>query len=168
MQTKDLTDTQLYEYFAEHVRYEIQLLLNAAWAISNKLKVPQGLEYMPVEAYAIHMRNLITFLYPPASPRKDDVCAKHFFIEETKWDSVRPGISQILIIARTRAHKEIGHLTTSRHAGTPKGKEWDIRNFTAELMPVIETFSETADRVILKECTEPLLAAYKKIAPHLI
>lgn len=165
--TKELGNQELLEYFSEHIRYEVQMLLNAAWAISKKLQIQQGLEFMIVEAYAVHLRNLIAFLYPE-STRDDDVCAKDFFLDEITWEQVRPEAGEGMKKARKRAHKEVSHLTTSRQFGTPKGKEWNIAGFTGEVMPVFEKFIESADKVDLKESGGELIVMYRKIAPELI
>jgi len=162
MKTKDLSEQQLSEYFAEHVRYEVQMLLNVTSAILQQLQVPQGLQHAPVESYAIHLRNLITFLYPSSS-RDTDVCAKDFFIKEETWDKIRPRLSETLIKAKIRADKEVGHLTTSRQNGTPKGKEWDVKNLTEELMPLIYLYCESADKVRLGSLIDELLAFHSRV-----
>ncbi|MDP3763132.1 MAG: hypothetical protein Q8Q92_00520 [bacterium] len=162
MKTKNLSNQQLFEYFAEHVRYEVQMLLNATSGILQQLKVPQGLQHMPIESYAIHLRNLITFLYPSSS-RDTDVCAKDFFKREEAWEKIRPELSEVLVKAKIRADKEVGHLTTSRQSGTPKDKEWDVKNLTGELMPLFNLFCESADKVKLKSSIDELLTFHSRI-----
>jgi hypothetical protein len=162
METKDLNNQQLFEYFAEHIRYEVQMLLNATSGILQKLKVPQGIEHMPVESYAIHLRNLITFLYP-FFPRNTDVCAKNFFINEDTWENLRPALSTSLLNAKNRADKEVGHLTTSRQSGVSKGKEWNVKELTGELMPLIKLFCESADKVKIGSLIDESLAFHTKI-----
>ncbi len=162
MKTKDLTEKQLVEYFSEHVRYEVQMLLNGTDAIIRGLKVPNGLQHMPVESYAIHLRNLITFLYP-ASSRDTDVCAKDFFNKEDSWDKVRPQLSEVLTEAKTRADKEVGHLTTSRQSGTPKSKVWDVKTLTQELWPIFQLFAESADKVNLAPLAQEILPYYSRV-----
>jgi hypothetical protein len=148
MKTKDLTKDQLKAYFDEHVCYEIQHLINTAAGILLKLKVPNGLQFVVVEAFAIHLRNLIFFLYPH-KPQEDDVCARDFFVSEETWETVKPKISELLQTARYRANKEVGHLTTARKNGTPEAKEWNVQEFLGEVMPVLELFANSADKVRL-------------------
>ena len=164
MKTKDLTIEQLHQYFMEHIRYEIQMLLNATSAIRQSLPVPRGVEHMPVESYAIHLRNLITFLYPPHPPRDSDVCAKDFFVKENTWAEIRPVLDESLENARIRANKEIGHLTTLRQSGTPESKQWDVKKLSAELLPLIKLFAESADKVKIDSDLEDLLAYHSKIS----
>lgn len=162
MKTKDLNEEQLYEYFAEHFRYEVVMLLHATRGIRQKLSIAKGFEYMPVESFAIHLRNLINFLYPYA-PHDDDVCAKDFFIREENWEEIRPVLSEVLKIAKKRADKEVGHLTTLRQAGTPESKVWDVDGLTAELMPLIDFFCKSADKVKRDLDVKHLLAYYSQI-----
>jgi len=162
MNTKDLSEHELSEYFAEHIRYEVQMMLNATSGILQQLQVPQGLQHMPVESYAIHLRNLITFLYPSSS-RDTDVCARDFFVEERSWEKIRPRLSDTLASAKIRADKEVGHLTTSRISGITSDKKWDIKGLTEELMPLITFFCKSADKVILGSSIEDLLTFHTQI-----
>ena len=159
MKTRDLTQEQLYEYFAEHVRYEVQMLLNMASGILQRLQIAQGLQHAPIESYAIHLRNLITFLYP-SSPRDTVVCAKDFFIDEKTWENIRPELSKTLVDAKIRADKEVGHLTTFRQNGTPKSKEWDVRGLTKELILIFKLFCEHADKAKLGSSIREIIIHY--------
>lgn len=157
MKTKDLSNEQLRIYFAEHVRYEMQMLIRYSWAIEQGIQTHPAIKHAPVEAYAIHLRNLITFLYPHA-PHSDDVCAKDFFTNDALWEKIRPELGSLLKMAKKRADKEVGHLTTARQSGTPRGKEWNVANLTAELMPKVVFFCQSANRIALKKDIEPLLS----------
>lgn len=159
MKTKDLTDAQLLEYFREHVRYEIQMLLNATYGIMMQFVVPNGFQHMPVESFAIHLRNLITFLYPFTS-RPGDVCAEDFFVNDETWEKLRPELSKVLEIAKKRADKEVGHLTTSRQVGTPASKRWDVRGLAMDLIPLIELFCNSADKFELKSEIKDIMIYY--------
>lgn len=155
MKVNNLNDQQLSNYFSEHVRYEMQMLLNAVFAIKFQLKVPNEVEHMPVESFAIHLRNMITFFYP-TNPRPNDVLAMNFFLGEETWSRIRPKVSSELEIAKRRADTEVGHLTTFRQNGTPKSKEWDVLLLVNELMPVAEIFVNSADKVSLSQLFEPI------------
>ena len=145
MKTKDLSEIQLHKYFDEHVRYEVQMLLNATGAILKQTPISQELQYMPIESYAIHLRNIITFLYP-FSRRDTDVCANDFFIDKSSWLEVRPKISEILKTAKDRADKEVGHLTTSRLSGTPEKKKWNVKAMTGRTCLLSQPLSLTSLR----------------------
>jgi len=121
MKTSELNEERLLAYFSEHVRYEMQHLINATDAISRQLPIHNGLRYTVVESFAVHLRNLITFLYP-YTKRDTDVSATDFFTSSEIWDSLHPKLSDILERAKTRTDKEVGHLTTARQFGTPETK----------------------------------------------
>lgn len=159
MKTSDLNEDQLYAYFAEHVRYEMQHLINATDAISRQLPIHNGLQYMVVESFAIHLRNLITFLYL-YTKRDTDVCATDFFIHSGTWDNLRPRLSVVLEGAKTRTDKEVGHLTTVRQFGTPETKKWDVTGLCDEVMPILKLFCESADKVKLDEAFKPVWQQY--------
>jgi hypothetical protein len=159
MKTKDLSNEQLRLYFNEHVRYEMQQLINTTDAIARKLPIHNGLQYMVVESFAIHLRNLITFLYP-YSKRENDVCAEDFFININAWNNLRPKISLTLEHAKDRADKEIGHLTTLRQFGTPESKKWDVVSLTDEIFPTLKLFCDSADKSKLNSEFQPLWDQY--------
>ncbi len=159
MKTKDLSDEQLHLYFAEHVRYEMQHLLNATDAISRQLSIHNGLKFMVLESFVIHLRNLITFLYP-YTKREEDVCAEDYFINPKTWGNLRPKINIVLESAKKRADKEVGHLTTSRQSGTSESKKWDVVGLTDEVMPILKLFCEFADKISIGLDFKPIWDQY--------
>jgi hypothetical protein len=157
--TGQLNEEELLSYFSEHVLYEIKQLINATYAINKRLPIHNGLQNTVVKSFAIHLRNLITFLYP-FNRQEDDVCAEDFFCEAMTWENLRCKKSDTLQNAKKRADKEVGHLTTARQFGTPKSKEWDVVTLTEEVMPIIKLFCESSDRVGLQELFIPVWNMY--------
>lgn len=150
--TKDLTNEQLQHYYNEHVRYEIQQLLDNAVGIQLQLPLSPDLrclKFAPLEAFAIHLRNLITFLYP-SNPRPSDVYARDFLKDTQTWESIYSVPSQTLKDAKLRADVEIGHLTTHRQNGTPENKTWEVKKLVGEIMPILEQFATSADKINAK------------------
>lgn len=162
MKAEDLSEDQLKAYFDEHVRYEIQMLVNAATAIDSGMRVPIGIQHMPIESYAIHLRNLITFFYP-STKRETDVVASDYFFDEHRWTYLRPVLSESLADAKIRADKEVGHLTTARQFGTPASKVWQVVKLKDEIIPIIDLFCEAADKVTLKPSFDELLADASRV-----
>jgi hypothetical protein len=101
------------------------------------------------ETFALHLRNLIAFLYPDwFEPKRDDVCAHHFLGTSAPyqdWVTNRPALSTALENAKRRADKELAHLTTARIAGTPEVKQWDVRLLLREIDQVLTVFAQYAD-----------------------
>lgn len=145
-----MTDNELLAYSQEHLFYEIQMFLDVSKLnfgnILNK-DIRKLLNNIKTESFVIHLRNLITFLYPTKSVSKTDVYAKNFFSNPDLWESTRPPISQTLENARNRAHKEMGHITTERISGIndPK-KSWEIKQLTDEIVPILKLFCDSADK----------------------
>ncbi len=159
MKTKDLSDEQMHLYFTEHIRYEMQHLLNATDAISRQLSIHNGLQFMVLESFVIHLRNLITFLYP-YTRHEEDVYAEDYFANKKIWNDLCPKISIVLKLAKTRADKEVGHLTTSRQSGTSESKKWDVASLTDEVMPILRLFCESADKISLGLDFKPIWDQY--------
>jgi len=136
---KHLTPSDLPAHSKEHLDYEIGMLVDTARAWNLCLAEP--IRNALTEAFAVHLRNLIEFLYP-----RGEVCgnvsAKDFFASPSKWDP--PLMSTALETARQRAHREIVHLTVDRVPGSQKGKEWDPSLIDDLLIPLKE-FVEVAD-----------------------
>ena len=101
------------------------------------------------EAFALHLRNLIVFLYPERFRLEaDDISAHHFIDSKSPyedWLRHRPPLPSILERAKIRADKELAHLTTARIAGTPPAKHWEPCALLRELKRVLASFAERAD-----------------------
>ena len=108
-----------------------------------------------VEAFAIHVRVLIHFFYSDI-PRKDDVLAEDFI---ENWSNTRPKITEILKVAKTRADKEVAHLTFARLKVTPEKKPWNFLELSNDLQVVINKFIELVPRDILGESWDDTIKA---------
>ena len=120
-------------FAGEHLFYEIQMFL-AARVFSPGSPFEKNAK---VEVSALHLRNLIKFLYPSDNPKDDDVIAADYL---SGWNDRRPEITTSLKMARVRANKEMGHLRSKRIEGGPPKKAWDFDTPRRELRSVISTF----------------------------
>ena len=119
--------SELSAYADEHLVHEVSMLWLAAIQEPPTSDTPAAtgdfIRNAQAEAFALHLRNLIVFLYPEwFEPKRDDVCAHHFLDTPAPyedWLKHRPGLSTVLENAKRRADKELAHLTTARIAGTP-------------------------------------------------
>ena len=143
MNTATLSDADLHKYAGEHIKYEVDMLVGATVATPSN---DWFLHCSRVEAFAIHLRNLITFFYPTPNQKPTDVYAQDYVLNRANWNSTgRPLIPPELEDARNRAHREVGHLTTLRIAGTPAHKAWDMPGLIQKLKPTIMAFRVAAD-----------------------
>ena len=135
---------------SEHLHYEVQMLL------VSEITGQGTLHNALVESFAIHLRNMLDFLWHNKPKRKSDwVIAADFFPSPSDWEKLRPEISQPLLDSRVRAAKEIAHLTYARLAVEPAEKDWDVRQIANEVTRVVETFIRHVPMQFLgPKCTE--------------
>ena len=145
METAALNDQGLKEYSAEHLSYEIKMLLR-----SSKLSATdQFTVHIKIEVFAIHLRCLINFFYPNErkKPHKTDVLASHFFSNDGEWVKIRPKLPSRLELARRRIDKELAHLTVNRMSGTSNPfKHWNIPILLEEIEKIIKIFCDKANK----------------------
>jgi len=139
MQWPPRTDAELFGA-STHVHYEWDMFRSVVAELGvlppNALLQTNAL----LESFVIHLRNMIDFLWPAEGAHDDDVIAAHFFDEPLYWNGIRPDISDTLSAARSRANKEIAHLTYSRLSVAPDAKPWRPGEMYAELKPAMEKF----------------------------
>jgi len=101
-----------------------------------------------LEAFTIHIRILLDFLY--GKKRKpDDVVAGDFFVDEKEWLEIRPEMPPNLKNINKRVGKEIAHLTYSRLAVTADTKPWPFVNIAKDMFKVFDKFLEKAPKDFL-------------------
>lgn len=154
-ENKMLSDIKLNEYSSEHIYYEIEMFyLASIYDLSSGSQFERN---TLTEAFCIHLRNLITFLYPTSNQKPGDIYAFHYF--EKISDNI-PELSQSLEEARKRCHKEVGHLTTDRITGVcdPK-KSWDRFALAREIFSLLNIFSSGASKDRLNSKVSDFLSA---------
>jgi hypothetical protein len=139
-----MNDSELLEYSKEHLCYEIGMMWVASrvCGFAKSVLLSDPLQSIAVESFALHVRNLIDFIYPTQN-RTDDVIAKHF-CAGGRLPSGLTTISPALKGIREQVHKQISHLTSLRpYHGDPK-KRWHWLDIMRELMPRLREFITAA------------------------
>lgn len=147
---RPFSDAYLVAYSAEHVAYEFDMFLWLAEVCGSSSSTlgalspadTTRLSNVLIESFAVHLRNIIDFLYLDR-PKPSDVVATDFF-EPGRWQGLRPAISGTLETARVRANKEIAHLTTDRITGNPPNKAWDFASLATEIKPLMRLVTKNA------------------------
>jgi len=103
-----------------------------------------------LEAFAIHVRVVLDFLYND-TPRNDDVIAQHFLPSTKQWSALRPSMSSELVLARARTGKEIAHLTYARLDVTPQTKPWPFAAIANDVSSAFSVFRSNAVKERLHE-----------------
>ncbi len=157
---RPLSNGELLSYSREHLRYELWMLLR----LGESLPAPDShneqekvLYNALIEAFVVHLRNLIGFLYPDKVGALD-VIAEDFFTDPAGWEEIRPRISRSLQEARDRAHREIAHLTTARITGNPPEKAWPFAQLIAEVRVLMKLFADHASTQRLHRSVRDLLS----------
>lgn len=123
---------------APHISYEIEMFEIAAQRLA-KQSLDQFEKNAFLEAFVIHARCLIDFLYPPKDLKSDDVIVDHFIDNKEKYYKFRPKMNYLSNI-RSRTGKEIAHLTYKRLEVTTDMKPWQIIKIHEELNKVLAHF----------------------------
>ena len=132
------------------------MLLGSAHGLDPETSAEGTLHNALVESFAIHLRNMLDFLWPDKPKGKSEwVIAADFSPSPSDWEKLRPEISQLLLDSRGRAAKEIAHLSYARLAVDPEQKDWDVRPIANEVTRVVETFIRHAPMQFLgPKCIE--------------
>ncbi len=141
---QDESPDTLQAFSGEHLYYEMSMFLICAGALTQQMELGFAKNLL-MEGYVMHLRALMEFFIKreAASDRdKDDVYAVDFAVG---WQ--KPKLSDDAELARTRANKEVGHITTYRKDPNDKSKYWDslIGTVTPEIRGWCERFVREAD-----------------------
>jgi hypothetical protein len=143
------------DYSKDHVYYELVTFFQMSAALKRREYFSDLVHNALLESFVIHLRNLIDFFFEPAAAKRTDILAEYFLLD--------PGclgkISAALINARTRANKEVGHLTTDRHPETSPKKVWPVEALAREILRLAQKFAAGADRQKLDDSVVRLIAA---------
>jgi hypothetical protein len=167
-----ITDAEaLRAYSGEHLLYELQMFVEAVAFPSLQIarsdedrcftttgpllmlstfKEPSWFVRMAaIEALILHFRNLLAFLFPDGAALKPHDVAAHHFIGGSDplqaWVAARGPMSESLRHAKTRADKELAHLTTKRIGGYAPAKQWPAAGLATELAALFGIFVRHAD-----------------------
>lgn len=132
---------------SNHLRYEVAMLQSSARGLaSGVFGRGNTVANAMLEAFVLHLRVVIDFLYTRGRHVKDDdVLASDFFDSAVQWCKIRDGgirkeSRKVFEDARDRADKEMVHLTYSRLKVTPDKKEWAYIKIGNEAWKAIKVF----------------------------
>ena len=115
-----------------HLWYELQMFRATALGLMSGLFPGGPLHDAVLEAFIIHGRNLLHFLYPE-KPQDSDVLAEDFLDDPIQWPTVRGDMPASLTSLRRRANKEVAHLTFDRLSVTQEEKGWHFVDILRDL-----------------------------------
>jgi hypothetical protein len=140
--------------------YEVEVLSFATNTLVKLADERHWIQNPLLEAFLVHTRNILDFLYPGTNLRDDDIIANDFFNKWDDWDTKafahleqNPYLRTYLqpqrgtrMSGRWRINKQLSHLTYSRLGISEEEKWWDWPNIAVEIFRVLEIFEREAPR----------------------
>jgi hypothetical protein len=142
---------------SKHLLYEIEMftgaipILNAIndWEPSETRTI---LRNALLESWALHLRNLLSFVYDNRAG-KGDAIALDFIGEE--WKDKRGAKSSVLSVANAKASKEMAHMSYVRAALTEDEREWHPAPIIAAISEALHRFVDAvADELVTDDFRE--------------
>jgi hypothetical protein len=133
----------------EHLLYEVQMTFSlAAWLVHTQGTVlNQTARNAEVEAFTIHVRQLIDFLWmeQPQDEKHRNAFAADYFARG-EWDTLRPARPAVLDSAlRRKVGWGVAHLTYDRAWSTEQDKQWQPVVLGCALAPAVVCFADSVD-----------------------
>ncbi len=125
---------------SDHLCYEYWMFRELTQGLAQGATQPGWMHNALVESWAVHLRAIVDFLYPPKSLNPDDVVASDFFENPSEWEAALPAMSETLVRGRKRAAKEIVHLSYRRIGINHEDKQWHFVALAREVEPLIALF----------------------------
>jgi hypothetical protein len=130
---------------SEHLRYEVTM----TFALIDQLLGPRYWDQQValnalIEAFTLHVRQLIGFLWPE-HVREGDALAAHYFAPG-QWERLcpeRPGVIDAGLF--NKIGWGVAHLTYGRARGTSKDKQWAFLQIGQALAPALRCFLDNVD-----------------------
>lgn len=120
--------------------YEIGMFRESSRALASGIRFSNFYHNLIVESFAMHTRVLIDFFYGKRN-YPDDMIAQDFLPEDVDWVKVQPPLTEVLKEAKTKADKQLVHLSFTRLKLEKEGKkEWKILEIFNDMNKVIDSF----------------------------
>lgn len=129
----------------DHVLYEAEMTSRLIAPLSGQQFArlegggDQLIENALVEAFVMHVRALLEFLFND-KPKRDDGSAVHMVRDVAEWTRRRGRMSPFLREVRRRSNKGIAHVTFSRKRLTEEAHEWGVGNVHEAVSRVLVEF----------------------------
>jgi hypothetical protein len=111
----------------DHVTYELKMMSRSVELLVEHIaRRDDDTVRLVLEAFLIHCRNLLDFLYPPPSAQADDMLAEDLFADPLVWSRARPALPADVRAARTAVNKLVAHLSYQRRAYALPRWKWRV------------------------------------------
>jgi hypothetical protein len=103
-----------------------------------------------IEAFTIHARSLIAFLWDNTFRYGDGGLAAHYF-EPGEWEGLRPPMERTLDGVRARVASEIAHISYARTRVTDDQKGWRYVEIAASIGRCLRVFIQNVPQRLVIE-----------------
>lgn len=134
-------DVELCKKNFLHVKYEHEMLTYSSLYLSNFSKNNSWgiIDSLILEAFLIHARNLINFLYYGSNPENnDEILAESFFDDPIYWKKNKVKISSFMRQQKEDIQHYLAHLTKDRVS--LQSKKWNNSQITEEINKAFSQF----------------------------
>ncbi|NQU77186.1 hypothetical protein HQ544_00660 [Candidatus Falkowbacteria bacterium] len=123
--------------------YEICMFRETCKELFSGTRRSQFWRNLLVESFALHMRVLIDFFYSDERKYDDDIVAQDLLPDDVRWKELRPPLIKLLKEAKTKADKQLAHLSCNRIILEKEGRKgWKILEISNEINKIINFFEE--------------------------
>jgi hypothetical protein len=124
---------------SDALAYEVWMFQSLASVMHTGSNLPRVMKNALLEAFLVHTRNLIDFLYSKKGTKPDDIVIDDFYGVAPHLQTALPAKSEALIYIEPRINKFVSHLTYKRIETAPT-PEWPYPEITDELNMLINIF----------------------------
>lgn len=122
---------------SEHVYYEAWMFYETIQSLVNTKD--QALINVSLDAFAIHCRNLLDFLYPKTNTRPDDIIVSDYIDDSDLYENHRTPKSDLRFVIR-KTDKQVAHLTYARNRYNSKTKPWPLISIGEKFHKTLSAF----------------------------
>jgi hypothetical protein len=135
------TDDELRN-FSRHLLYEIEMFSEIVAVLAALIEMPdsnpqRAMRNGLMESWALHLRNLLSFLYD-TRPGKGDAVAAHFV--GSGWAATRGPKPDVLRLAHAKASKEMAHLSYLRAELAEADRAWHAAPIIHAILTPLHAF----------------------------
>jgi len=121
-----------------HVAYEVHMIRETAMWLDNH-RVGSMLDNTILEAFLVHVRNMIYFLWNDTRNHFEDVLAIDFFEDRAAWKVQRPAKPALLDEVNRKTNVYVTHLSYERRV-EPDHRQWLYGRIFQDIAQPIQAF----------------------------
>jgi len=137
--------------FSDHLLYEIEMFSATVGVLAVVIEMEVShtrttLRNALMESWALHVRNLLSFLYDRRAGKGDAVAAD--FVG-SGWAAKRGAKPEVLALAHAKASKEMAHMSWLRSVLTDDQREWHPEPIIVALGNALHEFLDSVPEALV-------------------